>query len=168
MRTFQRLTTEYDEGEDRVFLNGEVHESETHVLWLTRRLLDRLIPHLTRWLEDRQRDRGDVADLFLSFAHQAAQAQLEPQPPVALTRTGENWLIHGIDMTPSGDHIQLAFKMNGIESVAAIEFDVTQLSQWLGVLHHAYRVADWPLGIWPGWMTPESTATDMLQSLVLH
>lgn len=70
--SLHRITTEYVEAEDRVRIVGEVEAAETVVLWLTRRLLDRLIPHLTLWLERRQ---GDVlrADLLLSFAHQAAQ-----------------------------------------------------------------------------------------------
>ena len=47
----QRLTTEYVDAEDRMRLTGEIRPGETLVLWLSQRLLMRLLPHLFLWLE---------------------------------------------------------------------------------------------------------------------
>lgn len=49
--TLQRITTEYIDHEDRLRLAGEDAQGQTTVLWLTQRLLNRLIPHLCQWLE---------------------------------------------------------------------------------------------------------------------
>ena len=43
MGTLQRCTTEYVECEDRIRLAGELASGATVVLWLTQRLMNRLI-----------------------------------------------------------------------------------------------------------------------------
>ena len=50
MSELQRITSEYIEAEDRLRLTGEVGEGETETLWLTQRLLTRLLDHLLKWL----------------------------------------------------------------------------------------------------------------------
>ena len=47
MNSLQRITTEYDEREDRIRVSGQLAQGEAVVLWLTQRLLNRLVPHLT-------------------------------------------------------------------------------------------------------------------------
>ena len=47
----ERCTTEYAEDEDRLRLSAELANGNTVVLWLTQRLLNRLVPHLVQWLE---------------------------------------------------------------------------------------------------------------------
>ena len=46
-----RLTTEYVPAEDRMRLAGETAPDQAVVIWITRRLLDRVLPHLFGWLE---------------------------------------------------------------------------------------------------------------------
>lgn len=46
----QRVTTAYLENEDRLRLTGKLADGDIVVLWLTQRLLSRLVPHLTTWL----------------------------------------------------------------------------------------------------------------------
>ena len=41
-----RITTEYIDSEDRIRLTGQLASGDTVVLWLTQRLLNRLVPHL--------------------------------------------------------------------------------------------------------------------------
>ena len=43
----RRMTTEYRAQEDRLCLTGERTGGDAVVLWLTQRLLNRLVPHLT-------------------------------------------------------------------------------------------------------------------------
>lgn len=50
----QRITTEYRAQEDRLCLTGERANGDAVVLWLTQRLLNRLVPHLTGWLEQQK------------------------------------------------------------------------------------------------------------------
>ena len=44
----QRITTDYHEEQDRLRLTGEDFQHTTTVLWLTQRLLGRMVPHLCR------------------------------------------------------------------------------------------------------------------------
>ena len=87
----QRVTTAYVADEDRLRLTGELSDGDAVVLWLTQRLLNRLVPHLTAWLA---RQTGSFAstvppaiqsahhNIVQGFAQQSARAQLKPEPPV--------------------------------------------------------------------------------------
>ena len=82
----QRITTEYLDTEDRIRLCAESAPNQTVVLWLTQRLLHRLVPHTLGWIEQQMGVSGGIgsdvrADVVNSFAQQAALALLEPQPP---------------------------------------------------------------------------------------
>lgn len=59
----QRITIEYRTQEDRLCLTGE---RAGVVLWLTQRLLGRLVPHLTAWLEQ-QKGPSEHAKVMLEF-----------------------------------------------------------------------------------------------------
>lgn len=48
-----RVTTVYVDLEDRFRLSGKTQDGQVLVLWLTQRLLCRLVPHLVRWLDQR-------------------------------------------------------------------------------------------------------------------
>jgi hypothetical protein len=149
MAALQRITTEYVEFEDRVRLTGQTEDGTITALWLTRRLLDRLIPHLTLWLE--QQHAGlPRADVMLEFAQQKAQSQLIPQAPVQASNT-RGQLVQAVDITPDIEQLHLNFKPEMGES-AGIGFASTPLRQWLAILHQAYIAAEWPLTSWPVWM----------------
>lgn len=100
MQALQRITTEYDEHEDRLRLSGELSDGSSVLLWLTQRLLYRILPHLTQWLG--QHDAGAAgnavglwqdSDWIQGFAQQAAQAQLAPSPPVRTSASTASWRV---------------------------------------------------------------------------
>ena len=81
----QRITTEYNEPEDRIRLSGELAQGDTVVLWLTQRLLNRLVPHLTAWLSQQLAPASSIPsvqavheDIVQGFAQQAARALSVP------------------------------------------------------------------------------------------
>ena len=89
MNRLERLTTEYVEREDRIRLSGQLTHGDTVVLWLTQRLLSRLVPHLSAWLarqlapaSSNPSVQAAHQDIVQGFAQQAARAQLVPEPPV--------------------------------------------------------------------------------------
>lgn len=155
MPSLQRFTTQYVDSEDRVRLTGALSEGVVLSLWLTRRLLDRLIPHLTLWLE-RQHANLPRPELVLEFAQQEALSQLVPQPPVE-AGDAQVHLVISIDISPANEQICLCFK-TGAGAQADISFAATPLRQWLGILRHAYQQADWPLFPWPEWMVADERA----------
>lgn len=119
----QRITTIYDLEQDRMRLIGQYVGNGTLTLWLTQRLLQRLLPVLWQWLE-----RHDTAassdyapsgselntvsnpqrhEALQSFAQQAAQSQLaqrrsllaDEAVPLALqSLSGAYWLVHSVQL----------------------------------------------------------------------
>ena len=150
MNKLERLTTQYVDSEDRIRVSGEPASGDVLAIWLTRRLLDRLISHLVLWLEQQS---GDLPqrDMLMGFAQQAAWSQLAPQPPVALSQESEQWLVTSVDLSPGQEQLQLVFKgTRGQEAV--ISFAPLALRQWLGIVHDAYQAAGWPDNPWPEWI----------------
>jgi hypothetical protein len=179
----QRITSIYSDVEDRFRITGEVSDESTRCLWLTQRLLLRLVPHILEWLNEiaRAEGKGDLgqAELMQDFAQQAAKARLEPQaavpvptmpdPNAAIETTpgaataGQQeaiWLVKEVDLSKSTNGIlTLTFKhesANGVQlAMAPIE-----LRQWLIILHSQWLQAGWPAAIWPEWVDTSPKASD--------
>lgn len=148
----QRVTTEYVDTEDRLRLSGELPGGQTQVLWLTQRLIERLVPHLCGWLEQ-QTAAGAPMDLVQEFAQQAAQARLEPQARVQAQAGAQSWLVQAIDLTIGEGAITLLFKpeISGA-AVSRLTLPAEAMRQWLAIVLAQYQLAQWPLQAWPDWM----------------
>lgn len=171
MSALQKVTTEYVEAEDRIRLAGEIGPKHTVVIWLSLRLLQRLLPHLLQWLE--QESVGSVVatqaampwheQAWQGFAQQAAQAQLPKQAPVVATQAQATWLVHSIELAATPEQIQLIFKGAQDSEQASLGLVTQALRQWLGILYSVWQQAQWPLHIWPQWMqeslTPSAAST---------
>jgi len=81
-----RLTTRYVSLEDRICLTGETDSDETVRLWLTRRLLDGLLPAVFRWLDKLGSDREQHAGTPRAAAGASGEAS---GPGVAASGGGE-------------------------------------------------------------------------------
>ena len=123
----QRITTEYVDTEDRIRLSGEVEENTSIVLWLTQRLLARLITHLLRLIEKQSLDLGNTgsanpapaSSLMQGFAQQVAQAELIPELPVQAAANAKSWLVLEVDfsLSPEGTLV-LIFKREAGKAAA--------------------------------------------------
>lgn len=160
MAELQRFTTEYIATEDRLRLSGEIGAQFTVVLWLTQRLLKRLIPPLCEWLE-RQSD-GAAADglrshAMQSFAQQAAVAALQPQAPVQAAAGPYGGLVDVVNLTRGDNGVVLTFQPQGpgAEGIA-LTLHTQPLRQWLNIVHAQYCQAEWPLDPWPEWLAGAS------------
>lgn len=165
MSELKRLTTEYVETEDRFRLCGEVGEGAPMVLWLTQRLLQRLLPPLFEGLE-KEHAALPRADVVHGFAQQKAQAGLARQAPVRAADAGA--LVTSIDLSRFDQALRLTFK--GADGQAAtLTMNATLLRQWLGIVYTGYRRAEWPLERWPDWMDEGAAAPAAAPSgAVLH
>ena len=178
MADLQRITTEYIETQDRLRLAGELADgdkSAPQVLWLTQRLLQRLLPVLFKQLQgagavaDTSHADTSYADLLHSFAQQSARAQLVPQPPVQVNPSSAAWLVLSVDIAQSEEGLRLTFKgePNQPDQQASLALTAQPLRQWLGILHGAYCKAEWPLQVWPQWLQ-DSSAPAAAPAVVLH
>lgn len=165
MRVLNRLTTEYSDREDRIRLAGQLHDGQAVVLWLTRRLLDRLLPHLALWLESRHAGLPR-ADLLQGFAQEKARQLLAPQDPVRTPAHSLGWLVRSVDLQPGEAHLRLTFRAG--DEAASVDFAPLPLRQWLEILLLGYRAGEWPLTAWPEWMTATGAAPNASRAPVWH
>lgn len=150
MLELQRLTTEYSDAEDRMRLTGEIRPGESLVLWLSQRLLVRLLPHLFLWLEKQGRT-AFPADIEQSLEQRAAGEVLDTETPVQRNRDSRAWLVEAVDMT-AGDHaLRLSFRREG-EELVSLTMTALPMRQWLAILRTLWGMAEWPAGIWPEWV----------------
>ena len=170
MPELHRLTTEYIKIEDRIRIAGETPSGEALVLWLTNRLLSRLLPHLLGWLE-RQTGNNSRSEILQSFAQQAAMAEFKPQSAVQSQPQSQVCLVHAVDVTISEHNIKLTFKPaiapTSSEPIILI-FQALPLRQWLNILLEQWRKAEWPIAIWPEWLADTRTYQLNSPSVVWH
>ncbi len=184
MTTLKRITTEYVAHEDRVRISGERADTGAPlVLWLTQRLLNRMLPVLLQWLESeggetlhtdsaaaltegRQQDRTSPrAKTLHNFAQQAARAEITPQPPVRIDARTQDCLVHSVDVGSNEQMVRLSFK--GADGpIASLTFTRQQLRQWLSILQVGWRKAEWPNAVWPEWLRADIPTRQ--QAAVLH
>lgn len=164
MPQLNRITTEYIAAEDRIRLTGATAGGGTLVLWLTQRLLNRLVPQLLAWLERQPQTVSSAApegrrdlptELINTFAQQAARNRLQAQPPVRAEGACHTWLVRLLDIQQSDRAIRVVFRHpSGAEpGPAVLILRSDPLRQWLNVLHDHYLRAGWPMEVWPAWVT---------------
>ena len=144
LKIIHKQTLTYHEAEDRLQLVSQGEANEVLVLWLTRRLADRLVPALFQRLES----PGNSA--VLAWEQQLARAAFEPSEPVTVSGDTRQCLVQSIDIVPLSEGIELVFRASSCEARFAMGGAV--LRQWLGILHGWYLHAGWDTApIWPAW-----------------
>lgn len=173
----QRVSTAYLENEDRLRLTGELADGDTVVFWLTQRLLNRLVPHLTSWLARQAGSFASMAspaiqsahhDIVQGFAQQSARAQLKPEPPVRAASTAAGWRVESVDVAQGEAGVALTFKGEAGEQVV-MTMTTQPLRQWLSIVYEQVVAAEWPTTAWPAWMQADAPAQALGRSAaVLH
>jgi len=179
--SLQRLTTQYLDVEDRMRITGAASSGEAIVIWLTQRLLTRLLPHLLKQLQMQTATAATIptdavqTEMVQTFAQQAARAQLPEQSPVQVLPESHSWLAESIDVTtknktddPSQDQL-IKFLFKGInKEQASIAMPSTQLRQWLNILHDQWLLSGWSMSLWPDWVTESVPARGTKSQISLH
>jgi hypothetical protein len=183
---WQRVTAEYVPLEDRVRLNGEQRGGEISGIWLTRRLLDRLVPALSDWVaqstetatgKQQRTSAAAPAPESDAMARNSAINAMEQQasrwgggprhPPVPVERPRRIALASTVRLSRSKTAIRLLFQMapDQTEGSVAITFSRPLMRQWLNILHDTYLKAQWPMDVWPDWVVEARRAP---QTVVRH
>jgi hypothetical protein len=163
---FKKITTRYDEQQDRLAIDGQTADGEVMTLWLTHRLLQRLMPPLFAIItpapgEDYNESTRAAWELT------TARARLEPQESVVRTLApnapgvttpsvdamhSSSWLVQSIDLRRFPAQTLLVFHGATAEKEATFLFSAERLRQWLLIVHSQWRRAGWSLAIWPDWV----------------
>lgn len=173
MQTLNRVTTQYDMAQDRIRMTGEVKEGQTVVVWLTQRLVNRLVAHVSTKLEKPEPRQPQLlavqAQVQQSFAQQRARSEMKsPLPPVKADELSPQWLVHKVDIKSGPDGMRLVFQGEAMSEQVALGMGFTPLRQWLGILHDQYRLAGWSTGMWPTWVTESALPPKPANKTVLH
>ena len=162
MTILQRITTEYIDQEDRVRLSGEAASGATISLWLTQRLLVRLVGTILPWIAEREDAYQAVKN---GFSQAAARADLQRQPPVMAQALAS--LVTKVDLHYSADAMTLVF-YGATGPAGEITLQRQDVRQWLNILFDHWRAAAWPAEVWPDWMNSQAETSPSAPDLRLH
>lgn len=173
MKELQRITTQYIEREDRLRLSGSLQGEVTVVLWLTQRLLLRLLPPLFRWLDTHQPAAVPRPEVLHSLAQQRAQAQRQsaaPEVAVQAQPSSQSWLVTSIQVTSTDQAVRLTFKGAQPQEAVFVSMTPVLLRQWLAIVYTGYCTGQWPKDCWPQWMLEQDPAPAPMvpSSTLLH
>lgn len=169
MSDIDRFTTAYDAREDRIRILVALSSGDTQKLWLTRRLLDRLVQALVKKLETVVSENNTIVSVSSKgvvqrFTQAAAIDAFEKQKPVTSssdedTQASTALLVTQIGLRWSRMRIEVDLKVDD-ELSQTLVFNEKTLRQWMGIVHSQYKIAKWPDEIWPSWMQlqPDSGA----------
>ena len=162
MTILQRITTEYIEAEDRVRLSGASPSGEAVSLWVTQRLLSRLLKVILNWTAEGENAQQTLKN---AFAQQAARADLKlqlsvPAQPIAV-------LVNTIDISQTVDALTLVFHCSD-GPAGQLTLQRADVRQWLNILHDTWRLAEWPQDLWPDWMSMPQGGPAAVTQVTLH
>jgi hypothetical protein len=171
MMALSRLTTQYHVVQDRIRLAGETQNGQAVVLWITQRLLNKLLQHICKPFE-KSVPRSKIAPVqdFVqqSFAQQRARVELPRQKPVTVDQDCLEWLVLTTEVKIGAGGVGLVFCGANESEKAAIVFALKPLRQWLNILHDQSQVAGWSMAMWPAWIKESASLAKPDQSVALH
>jgi hypothetical protein len=166
------VTTFYSQDEDRLCLAAVDEGGQQRVLWLTRRLAERLVPALTQGMlaavtgmeepacgggpvppaaeAAPQEVKDQAAQVYAQLEARLSHKQVAPVQPGPQTPQG---LVHEITLK-SGEGLRgLEFHCRGM-TPCELFFNDRELRQWLHLVRSCFHAAQWREDIWPTWLTP--------------
>jgi hypothetical protein len=156
----QTFTGRYDPVEDRFRFDAVNAQGGKQAFFLTRRLVDRLIPALASHLEGKTPE-GMPADLAQgmsqSRARQARQTG-EAKPAVAVDAETPTWLCRTIHVQKAPNGLNLIFT-DDARINAVMPMVEANLRAVLDILLDLYAKANWPTEPFPEWVKPSAMAT---------
>ncbi|MCB2080233.1 MAG: hypothetical protein KDE55_21370 [Novosphingobium sp.] len=162
MRTISRISTTYVPREDRLLLSAVDMGGVQVKLWLTQRLMTRLVPALVDLIEKSVPKEAPAAARPAMQAMEQTKADLQRQrmTPVRPEPAGEEHLVTNIGLRSSKKSVAVIFMWGEDDAEkVGLGIDRTRLRQWLRIFHEAYGRAKWPMDIWPEWFDDAAAVT---------
>ena len=154
------VTMQFDPLEDRIIMDCSNKSKDTQRLWLTRRLLNRLIPSLTDQLEVNSSNKISK-ELEQAFAQEKAEIKKIKTKSVVLKKNNPSWLVTSVKVEKSKFEFKLLFIYEkGLGTVgkednqkkAEFVVAISNLRQWLNALFKIYTKAEWDRKCFPNWI----------------
>ena len=154
------VTMQFDPLEDRIIMDCSNKSKDTQRLWLTRRLLNRLIPSITEQLEVNSSNKISK-ELEQAFAQEKAEIKKIKTKSVVLKKDNQSWLVTSVKVEKNKFEFKLLFiNENGSETIgkdgnhkkAEFVLAISNLRQWLNALFKIYTKAEWDTKCFPNWI----------------
>lgn len=155
----QTFTARYDSIEDRICLNAVDASGGKQAIYLTRRLMDQIIPVVAKHLEGKT-PKGVPADVVQSMTQERVRQARKAEPPAQPVQADletPRWLCTTIQMSkqPAG----LAMTLTGDAACKAqIPLADPNLRTVLDIFRNTYAKAGWDMRAFPDWLGPEQAA----------
>ena len=133
-----KMTLGYDEQEDRIYLDC-LTPSQTQIrLWVTQRLMQRLVRHLKR--STISRTNGDLRQ---DVSTDIAASSQEGSVPAGLHR--ESFLVSSVDVSARDHDILLVWRGAREDHAAAFSLPINSRGDWLRGVMLCFEKARWPI-----------------------
>ena len=162
-----RMTLSYDFLEDRISMISEFDVDTTMSLDLTRRFLNKLVPHLLNFeRESLQRPHG--GDEAMEPFDENSTVEEEGRGPVALGPSSERFLVASVDVTAKSDQVILDWKGSEDKTLARLILSQTAATKWLRAIRHCFRQADWSQEAWGGVTSTPALEKRKASQITIH
>lgn len=138
------IRTEYIRIEDRIRLIGSDADDEFVAVWLTLRMLQRMVPELSRILEQAKLPLSAV-----NLTPQAPSSATATEPEPELVEDGAEvvkMLPSSVNIAATAKAVRLTFITD--DEKILVELSHEKMSQWLLLLREGYKRGEWPDGVW--------------------
>lgn len=152
------FTVRYNSVEDRMILHVLNREGAKQGIFITRRLMDQLIPVFAKHLEENT-PQGAPADWVQSMTQEQVRQQRQEQAPSKTVEVDANvphWLcktIH-INKQPAGLAVTLTDDAQYRVQLPLIEADLRTV---LDIFRNSYLQAGWSVTVFPDWSEPQNS-----------
>ena len=158
MNFLLRFTSEYVASEDRFRLNSVTKDQSELALWVTQRVLVRLIRFFANWLDKTSPEVNKSTAIdstertrLQKIVQQSARSEITRSKPIAVQSDSDSWLVSRIDIKANEKGARLTFKSEDGQT-AELVMTIKHLRQWLSIVHSLWRTAEWPMDVWPEWI----------------
>lgn len=148
----QSFTARFDPIEDRICLNVVDEAGQKQAIYLTRRLMDQIIPVVVKHLEDKT-PKGIPADVVQSMTQERVrQVRMAEAPaePVQADIETPRWLCTTVRMSKVSKGLTMTLSAEATASVL-IGFDEQHLRTALDIFRNSYIKAGWDMRVFPDW-----------------
>ena len=158
------FTGRYNPVEDRLRLDAVDADGNKQSLFMTRRLVDRIIPVMVEHLEG-QTPEGMPRDLVQEMQQDKARqghAEGGAEAPVEVAPEFVPWLCRTVHLTKTGPSLSVVFT-DDTHIEAHMPMSAENLRVVLDILKTLYTAAEWSLQAFPDWMqTPASAEAPLM------
>ena len=160
MFNIKTVTMKFDPLEDRLKMDCSDNYKNTQRLWLTKRLLDRLVPSVANQLEAKSTNKISI-ELEQSFEQEKAEITKTKAKSVKLMKNNPTWLVSSVKVTKSKHNFKFLFieeqkididKKITYQNRAEFDLAIPNLRQWLNALFKIYKKAEWDTNFFPNWI----------------